>query len=167
MKNKNKNRVPQLDFLGLASEQAHRMLHHPLEDLKDIIRFNWAFQDSYPPFRIIQGGFVFSLYLVHRKARRFIDAHDLGYYFIKAFPAILSEAEVIRALDPSDTVCSMPHALKRESYQQILLANLFVFLQLLNGPMESDRAVIDDIPAVAELKGGLHILLSQKHRQTR
>jgi len=67
-------------------------------------RFNWAFQDNYPPFWIIQGGFVFSLYLVHRKARRFIEATDLGDYFIKAFPTTLSEAEGIRIFDPSDTV---------------------------------------------------------------
>jgi len=221
----NKNKVPQLDFLGLSSEQVHRMLHHPLEDLEDIIRFkhdlepgffqgipivkntllfltrlkdleplratakgnlpltfaqelydqfldpslrsqfkirseeesitvntlrhvlkmcgwlkkeknyysltkkgrsivergfseahfftlfkvftrrfNWAFQDSYPSIWIIQGGFVFSLYLVHRKTRRFIDAEELGDYFIKAFPRALSEAEAIRSLDPGDTV---------------------------------------------------------------
>ena len=222
-----KNRVPQLDFLGLSSEQVHRMLHHPLEDLGDMLRFNhrletgafqdipivkntlffltrlkdleplkatakgnlplafvqelydqfldpsrqfqfkirseeesttvntlrhvlrmcgwvkkeknyysltkkgtnimtrgfseahfftilqvftcrfnWAFQDRYPSIWIIQGGFVFSLYLVHRKARRFIDAEDLGNYFIKAFPRALSEAEGIRFLDPNDTVRS-------------------------------------------------------------
>jgi len=69
-------------------------------------RFNWAFQDRYPSIWIIQGGFVFSLYLVHRKARRFIDAEDLGNYFIKAFPRALSEAEGIRFLDPNDTVRS-------------------------------------------------------------
>lgn len=224
---KRKNRVPRLDFLGLSYEQVHRILHHPLEDLKDIIRFNhdlepgafqdipivkrilffltrlkdleplratakgnlpltfarelddqflnssrrfqfrirseeesisvntlshvlrmcgwlkkaknyysltkkgrrlvaqgfteahfftlfdvftrkfnWAFQDRYPSFWIIQGGFAFSLYLLHRKARRFIEASDLGDYFIKAFPMTLSEAEGIRFLDPSDTVRS-------------------------------------------------------------
>jgi len=215
----NKNRVPQLDFLGLSSEQVHRMLHHPLEDLTDIIRFNhnleagafqdipivkntlfflarlkdleplratgkgnlplafvrelhdqflnpsrrfqfrirseeesitvntlrhvlrmcgwlkkeknyfsltkkgrsivergfseahfftllqvftrrfnWAFQDRYPSLWIIQGGFIFSLYLLHRKAQRFIDAEELGDYFIKAFPRALSEAEGISLL---------------------------------------------------------------------
>ena len=220
-----KNRVPQLDFLGLSSEQVYRMLHGPVEDLGDMLRFNhqlepsafqdipivkntlfflnrlkdleplkatakgnlpltfarelhdkflnpsrrfqfrirseeesisvntlrhilrmcswvkkarnyysltkkgrsllaqgfleahffrllnvftrqfnWAFQDRYPSFWIIQGGFVFSLYLVHRKARRFIEDKDLGDYFIKAFPMILSEAEGISFLDPSDTV---------------------------------------------------------------
>jgi hypothetical protein len=67
-------------------------------------RFNWAFQDSYPSIWIIQGGFVFSLYLLHRKALRFIDAEELGDYFIKAFPGALSEAEAIRLLDPGDTV---------------------------------------------------------------
>jgi hypothetical protein len=221
----NKNRVSQLDFLGLSSEQVHRMLHHPLEDLEDIIRFNhhlepglfqdipivknilffltrmreleplkatakgnlplavaqelynrfldpslrfqfkirteeesitvnslkhilrmcgwlkkeknyysltkkgrgivdqgfsgghyftlfevftrrfnWAFQDNYPPVWIIQGGFVFSLYLLHRKARRFIDAERLGDFFINAFPKALSEVEEIRFLEPIDTV---------------------------------------------------------------
>ena len=218
-----KNRVPQLDFLGLSSEQVYRTLHHPLEDLEDMLRFNhrlepvafqdipivkntlffltrlkdleplratakgnlpltfarelhdqyldssrpfqfkirseeesisvntlrhvlrmcgwvkkeknnysltkkgrslvargfleahfftllnvftrqfnWAFQDRYPPFWIIQGGFVFSLYLLHRKARRFIEDKNLGDYFIRAFPATLSEAEGIRFLDPRD-----------------------------------------------------------------
>jgi hypothetical protein len=222
-----KNRVPQLDFLGLSSEQVYRMLHHPLEDLEDMLRFNhhlepsafqdipivkntlffltrmrdleplratakgnlplafarelhhqfldpsrrfqfkirseeestsvnalrhvlrmcgwlkkernyysltnkgrnivvkgfseahfftllrvftrrfnWAFRDWFPSFWIIQGGFVFSLYLLHRKARRFIEDNDLGDYFIKAFPTTLSEAEGISFLDPSDTVRS-------------------------------------------------------------
>jgi hypothetical protein len=67
-------------------------------------RFNWAFQDRYPSFWIIQGGFVFSLYLLHRKAQRFIEAEDLGDYFIKAFPTSLSGAEGIRMFNPSDTV---------------------------------------------------------------
>jgi len=67
-------------------------------------RFNWAFQDGYPPFWIIQEGFVFSLYLLHRKARHFIEEKDLGDYFIKAFPTTLSEAEGIRIFNPGDTV---------------------------------------------------------------
>ena len=67
-------------------------------------RFNWAFQDGYPSFWIIQEGFVFSLYLLHRKARRFIEDNDLGDYFIKAFPKSLSDAEGISFFDPSDTV---------------------------------------------------------------
>lgn len=222
-----KNRVPQLDFLGLSSDQVYRMLHHPLEDIEDMIRFNhnlepavfqdtpivkntlffltglkeleplratakgnlpiafaqelynkfidpsrrfqfnirseedsvtvntlrhvlrmcgwvkkakncysltkkgrnlvdggfsephfftllqvftrrfnWAFQDWYPSLWIIQAGFVFSLYLLHRKARSFIADRELGDYFIKAFPMTLSEAEEIRLLDPRDTARS-------------------------------------------------------------
>jgi len=53
---------------------------------------------------IIQGGFVFSLYLLHRKARHFIEDKDLGDYFIKAFPTTLPEAEGIRIFNPGDTV---------------------------------------------------------------
>jgi hypothetical protein len=69
-------------------------------------RFNWAFQDGYPDLWIIQGGFIFSLYLLHRKARQFIEAEDLGDYFIKAFPTTLSEAEKIIPFDRSDNVRS-------------------------------------------------------------
>ena len=57
-------------------------------------RFNWAFQDRYPQFWIIQGGAVFSLYLLHRKARQFISEKELGDSFIRAFPAVIDEAEV-------------------------------------------------------------------------
>ena len=57
-------------------------------------RFNWAFQDRYPPFWIIQGGTMFFLYLLHRKGRQFIAAEELGDSFIRAFPAVIGEAEV-------------------------------------------------------------------------
>ncbi|MFH1491331.1 MAG: hypothetical protein ABII06_20685 [Pseudomonadota bacterium] len=67
-------------------------------------KFNWAFQDRYPPFWAIQGGFVFSLYLLHRKARQFIAENDLGDDFIRAFPPVLSEAEYALPLDPADNV---------------------------------------------------------------
>jgi len=83
---------------GFSEEHFFRLLHVFTD------RFNWAFQDMYPSFWIIQAGFVFSLYLVHRKARRFIEDEDLGDYFIKAFPATLSEAEEMPFFDPSDTV---------------------------------------------------------------
>ena len=56
-------------------------------------RFNWAFQDGYPQFWIIQGGSVFSLYLLHGKGRQFISAGELGDSFIRAFPAVIGEAE--------------------------------------------------------------------------
>ncbi|MFH1481827.1 MAG: SEC-C metal-binding domain-containing protein [Pseudomonadota bacterium] len=69
-------------------------------------RFNWAFQDRYPPFWIIQGGVVCSLYLLNRKARQFIEGKDLGDHFIRAFPAVLMEAEKTSVLDPANDVRS-------------------------------------------------------------
>lgn len=57
-------------------------------------RFNWGFQDRYPPFWIIQGGAVFSLYLLHRKARQVIPSKELSDFFVRAFPAVLDEVEV-------------------------------------------------------------------------
>ncbi len=66
-------------------------------------RFNWGFQDLYPPFWIIQGGAVFSLYLVHRKARQFISAKQLGDSFVRAFPAVLDEAETNVPSLPAET----------------------------------------------------------------
>jgi len=67
-------------------------------------RFNWAFQDRYPPFWIIQGGFLFSLYLLTQKALEYIEDTQLANYFIEAFPLILGEAEVITYLKPEETV---------------------------------------------------------------
>jgi len=67
-------------------------------------RFNWGFQDRYPVFWIIQGGAVFSLYLLHRKARQFVPAEELGDYFIRAFPAVLNEVREMAYLTPTQHV---------------------------------------------------------------
>ena len=67
-------------------------------------KFNWAFLDGYPSFSIIQQAFLFSLYLLYLKAENYIDENDLGDYFIKAFPFILSEAEGSMAMKPVDNV---------------------------------------------------------------
>ncbi len=67
-------------------------------------RFNWGFQDRYPDFWIIQGGAVFSLYLLHRKARRFIAAEELGDSFIRAFPAVLDEVGTMAYWSPREEV---------------------------------------------------------------
>ncbi len=55
-------------------------------------KFNWGYQDGFPEFRIIQQGVLFSLYLLHKKARGFVDNHSLSPFFIRAFPMILPEA---------------------------------------------------------------------------
>lgn len=67
-------------------------------------RFNWGFQDRYPSFWIVQGGAVFSLYLLHRKARRFIPAEQLGDYFVQAFPAVLDEVGEMAYRTPREQV---------------------------------------------------------------
>jgi len=67
-------------------------------------RFNWAFQDRYPQFWVIQGGVAFSLYLLHRKGRQFIAARKLGDSFIRAFPAVIGEAEESIPLRPVEDI---------------------------------------------------------------
>lgn len=69
-------------------------------------RFNWRFQDRYGSFWIVQGGALFSLYLLHRKARSFIPAEELGDYFIRAFPAVLDEVGPMAYWTPREKVNS-------------------------------------------------------------
>lgn len=69
-------------------------------------RFNWGFQDRYASFWIVQGGAVFSLCLLHQKARRFIPAEQLGDYFIRAFPAVLDEVTATPFWTPREQVRS-------------------------------------------------------------
>ncbi len=52
------------------------------------IKFNWAFSDRYPPFGMIQGSWPFSLLLLQKKAKTYIEDTALARYFIKAFPEI-------------------------------------------------------------------------------
>lgn len=56
-------------------------------------KFNWAFQDGYQEFVIIQRAYLFSLLLVHRKARAPVDDFNLAPHFVRAFPVVLTEAE--------------------------------------------------------------------------
>jgi len=69
-------------------------------------RFNWGLQDRYASLWIVQGGAVFSLYVLHRKARRFIPAEQLGDYFIRAFPAVLDEVGPMAYWTPREKVSS-------------------------------------------------------------
>lgn len=55
--------------------------------------FNWGFQDIYPEIWIVQGAFVFSLYLIHRMASEFVDADEIADSFVRAFPLSLDEAK--------------------------------------------------------------------------
>lgn len=56
-------------------------------------KFNWGFQDYYPGFEIIQRAHLFSLFLVHKKAREFMEDYRLSPYFVRAFPLALADAE--------------------------------------------------------------------------
>jgi hypothetical protein len=56
-------------------------------------KFNWSFQDGYPEFRRIQGAFLFSLYLLHKKAATFIEDLLLFSDFVRAFPETVLEAD--------------------------------------------------------------------------
>jgi len=58
--------------------------------------FNWRFQDRYPDFDIIQRGYLFALYLLHMKAREFVEQCSLAPHFIRAFPWVFTEAGWVR-----------------------------------------------------------------------
>lgn len=68
--------------------------------------FNWAFIDRYGELSIIRDSFLFSLYVLHTKARIPVKGEVLGDYFIKAFPMALLEADDIAFFDPEDYVKS-------------------------------------------------------------
>jgi hypothetical protein len=67
-------------------------------------RFNWAYRDLYPNLEIIQESFLFSCYLLHKKARAYIRADKLSSYFIQAFPTVLDEAKINPFFKPEEDV---------------------------------------------------------------
>ncbi len=62
-------------------------------------KFNWRFRDLYPELDIIQQAFLFSCYLLYRKARDPIHAKELSTFFIQAFPAVLRKGEQSKLLE--------------------------------------------------------------------
>jgi hypothetical protein len=56
-------------------------------------RFNWAYHDRYPGFEIIQRAWLFSLYILRKKARGYVESHSISPFFIRAFPLVLAEVE--------------------------------------------------------------------------
>jgi hypothetical protein len=56
-------------------------------------KFNWSFQDGYSEFHMIQRAFLFSLYLLHKKAATFIEDLTLFRDFVRAFPETVLEAD--------------------------------------------------------------------------
>ena len=61
-------------------------------------KFNWAFQDRYPEFYIIQQSFLFSLYLLKKKAIDYVEGRTIANCLIDAYPQVL--AEVNKAYKP-------------------------------------------------------------------
>jgi hypothetical protein len=66
-------------------------LHHLFQTYTR--KFNWASRDYYPELDIIQQAFLFSCYLLYRKAKTYISANEFSTYFIQAFPAVLKTEE--------------------------------------------------------------------------
>jgi hypothetical protein len=58
----------------------------------------------YPSLEIIQQGVLFSCYLLHRKAKAYVQADELSRDFIRAFPTILNTVERHPFSEPEDLV---------------------------------------------------------------
>ncbi len=56
-------------------------------------KYNWGFNDLYPEFWIIQGGWLFSLFILKKKAKTFTEDVVISRAFIKAFPEIVLEVD--------------------------------------------------------------------------
>ena len=67
-------------------------------------KFNWASGDLYPSLEIIQQAVLFSCYLLHRKAKAYVQANELSRDFIRAFPTILNTVERYPFSEPEDLV---------------------------------------------------------------
>ncbi len=67
-------------------------------------RFNWASGDLYLSLEIIQQGVLFSCYLLHWKAKAYVQADELSRDFIRAFPTILNTVERYPFSEPEDLV---------------------------------------------------------------
>ena len=66
-------------------------------------KFDWRFQDYCLDLEIIQRAYLFALFLVHKKARGFMEDYRLGPHFVRAFPLALTEAELTQG-DPYEKV---------------------------------------------------------------
>ena len=70
-------------------------------------KYNWAYRDHYPAFRIIQQSFLFSLRLFCRFGDEWRPASFYEDCFLRAFPVVLKEAESERPyMKPEDAVRS-------------------------------------------------------------
>lgn len=76
-----------LNEKGFASDDFYHLLKTYTQ------KFNWASRDFYPEPEIIQQAFLFSCYLLHKKAKTYIHVNELSTCFIEVFPTVLNEME--------------------------------------------------------------------------
>ncbi|MGB7304051.1 MAG: hypothetical protein WBD13_07220, partial [Burkholderiaceae bacterium] len=80
------------------------------------LTFNWGYRDAYPPLRIIQQSFAFTLYLLaQRKNAPMLRDVDYAALFLRAFPAAADEVPESAWSTPDDTVkrCYRTRAIDR------------------------------------------------------
>jgi hypothetical protein len=87
--------------------------------------YDWAYRDRYPSFVIIQQSFLFSLFLFHRFGDEWRPPSFYGDRFLKAFPAILKEAEI-------EADYRTPEEFVRSCYTWRCLEGFAIFLGLLD-----------------------------------
>ena len=75
------------------------------------LKLNWGFFDGYPPYRIVQTAFLYSLYLLSRHGDDYRTEDFYGELFLLAFPAVLDEAPPDAYFGPRDQVM-MCHGLR-------------------------------------------------------
>jgi len=88
-------------------------------------KYNWAYRDRYPEFRIIQQSFLFSLWLFHRFGDEWRPSSFYEDRFVKAFPVVLTEAE-------SERSYTTPEEAVRACYAWRCLEGFAVFLGLMD-----------------------------------
>ncbi|HEY3278661.1 MAG TPA: hypothetical protein VGJ94_18750 [Syntrophorhabdaceae bacterium] len=87
-------------------------------------KYNWAFRDRYPDFRIIQQSFLFSLWLFHRFGDEWRSPSFYEDHFLRGFPAVLSEV-------PQEWDFITPEEAVRECYTRRCIEGFAVFLGLM------------------------------------
>jgi hypothetical protein len=73
-----------LNERGFGPDDFHRLFQAYTQ------KFNWASSDYYPELDIIQQAFLFSCYILHTKAKTYVNANEFSNYFIQAFPAVIN-----------------------------------------------------------------------------
>lgn len=67
-------------------------------------KFNWGFFDLLPDYHIIQGSFLYTLYLLHVHGNTFRPAEFYGELFLRAFPVTQDEDPVEAFFPPREKV---------------------------------------------------------------